>query len=308
MWFVHTAVASVRAAVACVCTLPAALRVHVQLMPNMYFGNVAWWDGVRSAMRKVASKPWRDRDGRVVWRGACGSDFYGTRTRVEMLAKWGSSRSTDFAFTTPCPVRAWKADRGVAKDLPRGVSKMRMQQSYNMPIQRIAGYRYQLNLPGAFSGTYSRNLQFVLSSGGVVMQHEDASKFYEFYYSALKEWEHYVPVTTKNFDSTLRWLHNNEAYAESVAQASLNFTSYVLSGEMIALYWKNLLDSYAKLQRFEPRIPSGACTCYDLSGSPQVMKPVGLRGELYGQMRLHQGASSKLKRDVPICRSVCKLD
>merc|ERR1712091_66392 len=62
-------------------------------------------------------------------------------------------------------------------------------------------YKYLLHMPGAATGSYSRNLQYLFSHGAVVLVWRHAA--IEWYYRHLVDGVHYVAVDAASLPATL---------------------------------------------------------------------------------------------------------
>jgi hypothetical protein len=233
------------------------------LYPNMYFRTMGWWAKVTGGLNAAAvSVPFSKRKAKLWWRGASGSTWPASRPRVVTVSRWLGREWADFAFTNTWAgvVREWRAAPKLRQHLPSNAASIPGGASQRTPIHSVARYKYALHLPGSFSGTYSRALQFLLWTGSVVFMYD--CPYYEFYYHHLRPWEHYVPVNHDNLGARMEWASKHVGVVEGVALASKAVARTYLTPEYISLYWKQLLDEYALLQRFKVDLPRDACTCW----------------------------------------------
>ena len=75
-------------------------------------------------------------------------------------------------------------------------------------------------------------------------------------------WKHYIPVNHENLGQRMEWVVNHPKSVERVAAASRIMARTFLTADFLAMYWKQLLDEYARLQRFTVVLPDDACTCW----------------------------------------------
>ena len=73
-------------------------------------------------------------------------------------------------------------------------------------------YKYLIHMPGAATGAYSRNLQYLWTHGSIVLVWDHAAT--EFYYRHLVDGLHYVRVTESTVLTTLAELDRDPARAE----------------------------------------------------------------------------------------------
>ena len=228
----------------------------------MYFRTLGWWKKVTSGLSQAAaSLPFSKRKAKMWWRGNSGSTWPAARPRVVTMSKWFAKPWADFAFTNQWTSvwRAWRRNDW-KKYVPYNSAAFPFGGDKRMAIHSVARYKYALHLPGSFSGTYSRALQFLLWTGSVIFLYD--CPYYEFYYQNMRPWKHYVPVNDVNLGERMQWTSNNPGAVEDMVAASKAFAKTYLTPGFIALYWKQLLDEYAALQRFTVELPDDACTCW----------------------------------------------
>jgi hypothetical protein len=237
------------------------------LYPNMYFQSPNyWWRVTRSIERAAAGWPFSRRKARMWWRGASGWTWPAAAPRVLTLARWADKEWADLAFTSPwrSQLKQW-AQEGAPwrRTLPRSAAKIPSGPEMRTSMEAVAHYKYALHLPGSYGATYSRTLQFLLWTGTAVFFYD--CPYYEFYYHHLAPWEQYVPVNVTNLGDRVKWAGANAGRVERIAAASAKFARERLTAAHFALYWKQLLDLYAELQRFRVKLPEDACTCWKVA-------------------------------------------
>ena len=224
---------------------------------------MGWWQKVTTGLSAAAvSVPFSARKSRIWWRGNSGVTWPASRPRVVTVSRWFSRPWADFAFTNQWPsvVKSWRQNPRLAKRVPRNAGEIPFGADKRSPITGVARYRYALQLPGSFSGTYSRALQFLLWTGAAVFMYD--CPYYEFYYHHLTPWVHFVPVNHDTLGERMEWATRHPTLVEGIAAAAGGVARAYLTPEYIARYWKQLLDEYAALQRFDVKLPRGACTCW----------------------------------------------
>ena len=92
--------------------------------------------------------------------------------------------------------------------------------------ENLLKHKYLLNLPGA--GPWSRRMNLLLRSGGLIFQEESAG--HQFFEVELKPGAHYIPFDSEigragvgNLISRLEWAKKNDDIAESIATRSRSF-------------------------------------------------------------------------------------
>jgi hypothetical protein len=128
-------------------------------------------------------------------------------------------------------------------------------------FEKYVKYKYLIHMPGAVGGSYSRNLQFILGLGGVVLMWEHP--YFEFYYDWLKEGTHFISVNATTIVSKIAELNANPDRAAAMAMATQAWFRRHLHPDFLQQYWWALLTEYAKMQSFEPTLAhlKQPCTC-----------------------------------------------
>ena len=239
------------------------------LYPNMYFMTPQKWRHMTAEIsQEYTRQPWAMRKPRMWWRGSLGKFWPGGQPRATILGRYAAEPWANFAFTdTPARemIGQWLANATIAPQLSPGLARVRVGSAYSMSMAGVAQYQYAAHLPGFFSGTYSRTLQFLLWSGATIFIMD--SPWYEFYYHHLVPWRDYVPFNESNLPARFAWARENRASAAKIAWRGARAARSLLTAEAIARYWLDLLPLYASLQRFAPGAvardrPARLCTCW----------------------------------------------
>ncbi|KAH8050256.1 hypothetical protein JL722_11460 [Aureococcus anophagefferens] len=159
------------------------------LVPNPFFVAPKWWaEYAAKAAKAAAARPFDGRDDRVLFRGACGP---GAKARLELLSLRGLDGEIDAGFTA---VDGYETSQKCVDDLaarhgvvPAAGASRRVAP---LPMANYSTYKYLLHMPGAATGSYSRNLQYLFSHGAVVLVWRHAA--IEWYYRHLVDGVHYV--------------------------------------------------------------------------------------------------------------------
>lgn len=237
---------------------------HLDIVyPNMYFGYGGsidnWNDFQAELMREAMKHPYHLRRDQAFWRGTCGGYRYNIGRMRLVLAGRNDTR-LDVGFSNPCPM-------GDSKD---GADVATIEAVNALPTTKfirplgMTEYKYLFSMPGSSKGSYSRHLQTALCSNSTVLLWDN--DFYEFYYSSLTAWEHFVPVSDATLQERLKWLITHPAEAERIARNGHHFCMTQLTGPAIVSYWLQLFTMHSLLQAYdvEAEEATHACTCIDL--------------------------------------------
>jgi hypothetical protein len=239
------------------------------LYPNMYFGfggSLDEWDDFQTKLAaKAAEHPYKTREDRGFWRGTCGAYKYNQPRINLVLAGKENSTMLDVGFSNKCPL-----DEGESTD-PEEQS-LRVEEVNALPPTKfirpleMTKYKYLFNMPGSSKGSYSRHMQTALCSNATVFLWDN--KYYEFYYSLLKPWIHYLPVSEKTLDERLAWVRDHQPEAEQIASNGFEFCMTHLRSSAFPVYWFQLFTMHDLLQAYEVevKVSQAACTCGGRSG------------------------------------------
>lgn len=203
---------------------------HVIPLPDLYF----FQSGGYSALRDLVSKnpkPWHERSGDIVWRGAPNGNGYLSfapeirnhptlRQRIRMAWICRDSE-VDFRFVFP----EHEKDAAVAQRA--GFVGTRI------PSDQWIGKKYAIDIDG-FSNAWD-NFYHRLLMGCCVLKVQSDFGFRQWYYGELKPFVHYVPVKAdmSDFFEKVDWVRSNPQQAGSIASAgqamanSLTFESEI---------------------------------------------------------------------------------
>eukprot|EP01006_Ploeotia_vitrea_P054534 TRINITY_DN67898_c2_g1_i2.p2 TRINITY_DN67898_c2_g1~~TRINITY_DN67898_c2_g1_i2.p2 ORF type:complete len:533 (-),score=42.17 TRINITY_DN67898_c2_g1_i2:1730-3208(-) len=101
-------------------------------------------------------------------------------------------------------------------------------------------YKYLLNVDG-FVAAY--RFGTLLASGSVVFKQE--SKYYEWFYTELSPWEHYIPVAHDLHDlrEKIEWARNNDDEARRIGRNARLYARYKLRPQDLMCYWADLYST-----------------------------------------------------------------
>ena len=259
------------------------------LVPNPYFGpDLDAWD----AAQPVA--PFATRSSKTLWRGnisarPCDRDG-GNRAR---LAAGALSLARPDLFDAGCPHVAGcaprdpdqcgTADTGVAKAyggdaFPPEAATPAMRRAARSPATLARGYvdqtrfaaaKYLLHLPGAFTGSYSRNLNGLWRRGSVVLLW--AAAYAEFYFPALEEGRTHLVVDACSAPEVVEALNADPRRAEALAAAAWAVHDSLLCADCLARYFLSVVSHFRRhyalgpvLDRADDRRQLADCPSLDL--------------------------------------------
>ena len=104
-------------------------------------------------------------------------------------------------------------------------------------------YRYLLHLPGAATGSYSRNLQYLWTQGSIVLVWNQTAT--EFYYRHLVNGEHYVVVDASNIVDTVEAIEADPARQERLRRGARAFYDAHLAAPRLIDRWRAVLEALA---------------------------------------------------------------
>ena len=161
------------------------------LVPNSYFGGghgnlTLWASEVRGQDSKL--EPFSRRKGKAMYRGSLHPDpenVFSTERMCSEVAYGNYARIAAFASSLDHPdeVDAKCVDGkhhacklpppscvGIVSDFNSGLKKKARIDGEYLDDKEYRNHKYLLNLPGAASGSYSKNLNHLWRTGSVVMQ------------------------------------------------------------------------------------------------------------------------------------------
>ena len=235
------------------------------LVPNPYFGpDLDAWDVAEDVV------PFATRSSKALWRGnissrPCDKDA-GNRARLEACAL--SVERPDL-FDAYCPHVNGCAPRDpdqcdaagerlVAKTyggdvFPHASATESMRRAFRAPATIARGYveprkfassKYLLHLPGAFTGSYSRNLNGLWRRGAVVLLW--AAAYAEFYFPALEEGRTHLVVDACSAPSVIERLNAEPRRAEALAAAARAVHDSLLCADCLARYFASVVDHFRR--------------------------------------------------------------
>ena len=189
--------------------------------------------------------PWSGKLPQVFWRGQTTGGYY-------TLDDWRTlprSIIVNLSLSNPEEVDARFVSKGSIHTAPDFVEMMLAQGLTSPPVQKESHlrYKYLIDIDGN-TCTYERLFWLLLSNSVVLKQMTDNVQWY---YKALRPWEHYIPVNSDLSDlfEKLEWAKTHDKEAEQMAARATEFVKSNLSQEDVLLYLHAFLQAYAKLYR-----------------------------------------------------------
>ncbi|XWS49920.1 hypothetical protein CRYUN_Cryun12cG0044300 [Craigia yunnanensis] len=165
-----------------------------------------------------------------------------------------SGASCNFSGSTPEGYRTWKSCLTLKVD------------------------RYKIYIEGY---TWSVSEKYILACDSVTFIVQP--QFYDFFVRSMRHVEHYWPIRDDDKYRSLMfavdWGNNHKKKAQEIGKAASSFMQDQLKMDYIYDYMYHLLNEYAKLLKFEPRIAEGAvelcsevmaCQQKDLKGGRRI--------------------------------------
>lgn len=244
------------------------------LYPNMYFGFGGsldhWGDFQKQLAQDLTKTNYSSRENRAFWRGTCGGYKYNL-PRIHLVLAGKNLSALDVGFSNKCPARD-HTNRG--KDDQEAA--LLLEEVNSLPTAKfirptdMTKYKYLFSMPGSSKGSYSRHMQTALCSNATVFLWDNI--YYEFYYSLLKPWVHFIPVSEATLRERVKWVIEHEQEAEAIAANGYQLCMTYLTPSAFPVYWFQLFTMHSLLQRYDVTMEelSGACTC----GSHNVGQPI----------------------------------
>ena len=200
---------------------------------DRYPTGIGRWDLMRQKIIKNSVK-WSEKSSIAFFRGS--------RTSAERDPLIRLSRAKpeliDAQYTAN---QAW---RSVADTLGE-------QPAPTVTFEEQCRYKYLFNMRGVSASFRYKHL-FLCKS--LVLNVD--SDWIEFFYPELKPWVHFIPIAKdySDLEEKLMFLSENDEIAQNIAQNGFNFIWNHLTLDSVQCYWTQLLDSYSKLLKYEPKL------------------------------------------------------
>lgn len=122
-----------------------------------------------------------------------------------------------------------------------------------MSFEDHCQYKYLFNFRGVAASFRFKHL-FLCKS----LVFHVGNEWLEFFYPAMIPWFHYIPVNTnanqKQIKELIEFAMDNDEIGREIAENGYNFIWNHLKLKDVFCYWRKLLEKYAKLMKFTPRV------------------------------------------------------
>jgi hypothetical protein len=230
----------------------------------MYFGFggslVDWGDFQKKVSEEMTQHPFISREDRAFWRGTCGS-YKHNKARIQLVLAGKNSTILDVGFSNKCPInQTGRGNKNEEESLMLEDVNALPPTKFIRPMG-MTKYKYLFSMPGSSKGSYSRHMQTALCSNATVFLWEN--DYYEFYYSQLKPWVHFVPVSVTNLEERLQWAVAHQEEAELIAARGYEFCMTQLEPAAFPVYWFQMFTMHGLLQDYEVKAEEilEGCTC-----------------------------------------------
>ncbi|KAJ9188353.1 hypothetical protein P3X46_003717 [Hevea brasiliensis] len=199
--------------------------------------NVRPWKNVLKDIKEGNSRTkWKDRVPYAYWKG----NPYVDPTRQDLL-KCNVSDQND--WNARLYVQDWEQE-----------SKQGFKQSN---LQDQCTHRYKIYIEG---WAWSVSEKYILACDSMTLYVRP--RYYDFYIRGMLPLQHYWPIRDDAKCSSLKfsveWGNNHTQQAQAIGEAASNFIQEDLKMDYVYDYMYHILNEYAKLLKYKPRIPPGA--------------------------------------------------
>ncbi|KAL7587741.1 hypothetical protein Lser_V15G35908 [Lactuca serriola] len=199
--------------------------------------NVRPWERLsRDIISANQRTPWKDRDRFAYWKG---NPFVAGK-RMELLK---------------CNVSAeheWNA-RIYVQDWPSEVK----QGFKNSSLTKQCNHRYKIYIEGS---AWSVSEKYIMACDSVTLYVKP--QYYDFFSRGLMPMRHYWPIRNDNKCMSIKfavaWGNSNEHKVELIRKAGSKFIQEDLTMDNVYDYMFHLLNEYAKLLKYKPKVPPRA--------------------------------------------------
>ncbi|CAG5097649.1 Similar to CPIJ013394: O-glucosyltransferase rumi homolog (Culex quinquefasciatus) [Cotesia congregata] len=202
---------------------------------SLYPRGLGRWDQHRKSLDKASQEnPWDEKKSQAFFRGS--------RTSFErdnlILLSREQPELVDAQYTKN---QAWKSDEDTLHRPP----------APEVSLENHCKYKYLFNYRGVAASFRHKHL-FLCNS----LVFHVGDEWTEFYYSAMKPWIHYIPVSKdaskQELERLIKFARDNDEISRKIAQRGRDFIWKKLRMSTIDCYWKKLLQKYTKLLTYKP--------------------------------------------------------
>lgn len=223
---------------------------HVAIPDPYFFQNLGFSNEAEAG--KTAPR-WQDRADTIVWRGGMNGtgwmslspedvDNPAVLQRIRMVMRLQGIADTD--------VRLIDIHKSIFYQT--GLARRRGLLGETISAPNWLGHKFAIDIDG-YTNTWS-NLLVRMLYGCCVLKVASQFGYRQWYYDALKPFEHYVPIAAdmSDFAEKIDWVRSNPAEAQAIAERgqafaqTLTFASQAQrAAELIETHWDRSDDDYA---------------------------------------------------------------
>jgi hypothetical protein len=236
------------------------------IFPDGFFlkenNNYSWTKILDKVDKASQLNVWENKIEKLFWRGITTGDFLTysiknfdklPRLTVVILSKlYPELIDAKFSF-----LEMKDYYRKDGKSLRKILELLFPEGFFHLEQGKQIGYKYLLSIDGnAATGT---RVPWIMNSNSLLVKQR--SHKIQWFYPALKEYVHYVPLEHRLTDAfeQLEWMKNNDNKIKKIAYNARNFVQNNLTAEHIENHVVLLLNEYHKIQQDEittPTLPS----------------------------------------------------
>ncbi|TYJ06594.1 hypothetical protein E1A91_A12G244600v1 [Gossypium mustelinum] len=229
----------------------------LEIMFDMKIGraeiNIKPWDSILKDIKEGKKRKWIDREPYAYWKG---NPFVDEKRQDPLKCNVTDQQEWNARLF----IQDWILE-----------SQQGFKQS-NVADQ--CTYRYKIYIEGY---AWSVSEKYILACDSVTLIVQP--QFYDFFMRSMQPVEHYWPIRNDDKCRSLKfavdWGNNHKKKAHEIGKAASSFMQEQLKMDYIYDYMYHLLNEYAKLLKFKPRIPEGAM---ELCSEVMACQAEGLEG------------------------------
>lgn len=204
---------------------------------SLYPTGIGRWDQHRNSIAKAAKEnSWNQKMSIGFFRGSRTSD---ERDSIVTLSR----RNPDLVDAQYTKNQAWKSKADTLGEEPAS----------EVSFEDHCRYKYLFNYRGVAASFRFKHL-FLCKS----LVFHVGKEWQEFFYSNLKPWVHYIPLESypseEQIEKLINFFKEHDEIAERIALNGYKEIWRSLRLKDIKCYWKNLLQSYHKLIKYDVKV------------------------------------------------------
>lgn len=192
------------------------------------------WDLMIEALNKKAKEwPWEKKLKKGFFRGSRTSD---ERDPLVLLSR-DQPELVDAQYTKN---QGWRSEKDT----------LYMKPAKEVPLEEHCQYKYLFNFRGVAASFRFKHL-FLCNS----LVFHVGEEWIEFFYSEMKPWVHYIPVSTDltEVQDLIEFAKSNDEIVREITERGRIFVKKHLRMADVQDYWFRLLKRYSKLMKWNPK-------------------------------------------------------